>query len=153
MVLESAGLLLYRQKKALEVFLIHMGGPIWARRDENAWSIPKGVIGPGEDPLAAARREFAEETGFAPEGPFEPLGTIRQNSAKNLTIWAVHGNLDPAKLVSISFEMEWPPRSGRRQAFPEADRGQWFTRTQALHKIVKGQKPVIETFYARMSRG
>jgi predicted NUDIX family NTP pyrophosphohydrolase len=149
MVLESAGLLLYRQRQELEVFLIHMGGPIWARRDEDAWSIPKGVIGKGEDPLAAARREFFEETGFSPEGPFEPLGTIRQNSAKNLTIWAVRGNLDPAKLVSTSFQMEWPPHSGRLQAFPEADRGQWFMRTEALRKIVKGQRPVIETFYAR----
>jgi predicted NUDIX family NTP pyrophosphohydrolase len=151
-MIESAGLLLYRRRKAgIEIFLVHMGGPIWARRDDGAWVIPKGMIGKNEEPLAAARREFREETGFAPKGPFEPLGTIRQNSSKNLTLWAVKGNLNPQKLVSTMFQMEWPPGSGVRQEFPEADRGAWFGRARALQKIVKGQRPAVENFFARFA--
>ena len=149
MPIESAGLLLYRKRRVLEVFLIHMGGPFWATKDAAAWSIPKGVIGPDETPMAAAKREFQEETGFRVKGRLLALGRFRQNSAKNLSVWTVEGDCDPDKLVSATFSMEWPPRSGRRQEFPEADRGGWFGRTAALQKIVKGQRPVIEAFYER----
>jgi predicted NUDIX family NTP pyrophosphohydrolase len=151
MPIESAGLLLYRKRSRLEVFLIHMGGPFWASRDEAAWSIPKGVIGRGEKPLAAARREFQEETGFVAQGDFLPLGSFRQNASKNLTVWAVEGDCDPARLTSTLFSMVWPPRSGRLQQFPEADRGAWFDRKTALEKIVKGQRPVVEAFYGKIA--
>ena len=150
MPIESAGLLLYRKRKELEVFLIHMGGPFWASKDAGAWSIPKGVIAPGEEPLAAARREFQEETGFSPDGDFLPMGSFRQNSSKNLTVWAVKGDCDPAQLVSTLFSMEWPPNSGLLQQFPEADRGGWFDHKIALDKIVRGQQPVLEAFYKKL---
>jgi predicted NUDIX family NTP pyrophosphohydrolase len=150
---ESAGLLLYRKRRGLEVFLIHMGGPFWASKDNAAWSIPKGVIGPEEDPLAAAKREFQEETGFTVEGDLLALGRFRQNSSKNLSVWAAEGDCDPAKLTSTLFSMEWPPKSGRLQQFPEADRGGWFDEAAALEKIVKGQRLVLEAFYAKMADG
>ena len=154
MPIQSAGLLLYRHGPGgPEVFLIHMGGPIWAKRDLAAWSIPKGVIDAGEEPLAAARREFREETGFAPQGVFEPLGSFRQNSGKTLTVWAVEGDCDPRLLKSTSFEMIWPPKAGRRQSFPEADRGEWFGCVPALDKIVKGQRPVLEHFFNTHRKG
>jgi predicted NUDIX family NTP pyrophosphohydrolase len=153
MPIESAGLLLYRKRQRLQVFLIHMGGPFWASRDEAAWSIPKGVIGPTEEPLAAAKREFQEETGFTAEGDFLPLGNFRQNASKNLAVWAVEGDCDPAQLTSTPFSMVWPPKSGRLQQFPEADRGAWFDRKTALEKIVKGQRPVVEAFYKKMADG
>lgn len=152
MAIESAGLLLYRRRQGLEVFLIHMGGPFWARKDAAAWSIPKGVIGPQEDPLAAAMREFQEETGFTAQGDVLPLGTFQQNKSKNLTVWAVEGNCDPVRLTSTMFSMEWPPRSGKIRQFPEADRGDWFDEETALEKIVKGQRPVLEAFYGRFRR-
>ena len=151
MPIESAGLLLYRRRHGLEVFLIHMGGPLWASKDAAAWSIPKGVIGRKEEPLAAARREFQEETGVTAEGDFLALGSFRQNSSKNLTVWAVEGDCDPAQLTSTLFSMVWPPKSGRLQQFPEADRGDWFDRKTALKKIVKGQRPVLEAFYGKMA--
>jgi len=147
MAAESAGILLYRGAPR-QVFLVHMGGPIWARKDAGAWSIPKGLIGPGEDPLVAARREFLEETGFTAQPPFLPLGRFRQNSAKNLTVWAAEGDCDPAALRSGSFTLEWPPRSGQMRQFPEADRGGWFAMAPALAKIVKGQRQVLEHFFA-----
>src|SRR6201746_612426 len=127
MAIQSAGLLLYR-RTALgpQVFLIHMGDPIWARKDLAAWSIPKGVIEPGESPQKAALREFREETGFAVAGQYEPLGRFRQNSRGDLWVWAIEGDCDPGQLVSMTFSMEWPPRSGKIQSFPEADRGAWF---------------------------
>jgi len=153
MPIESEGLLLYRKRQRLEVFLIHMGGPFWASRDEAAWSIPKGVIGPIEEPLAAAKREFQEETGFTAEGDFFALGNFRQNASKNLAVWAVEGDCDPAQLTSTPFSMVWPPKSGRLQQFPEADRGAWFDRKTALEKIVKGQRPVVEAFYKKMADG
>jgi predicted NUDIX family NTP pyrophosphohydrolase len=153
MPIESAGLLLYRKRQRLEVFLIHMGGPFWASRDEAAWSIPKGVIGPTEEPLAAAKREFQEETGFTAEGDFLALGNFRQNASKNLAVWAMEGDCDPAQLTSTPFSMVWPPKSGRLQQFPEADRGAWFDRKTALEKIVKGQRPVVEAFYKKMADG
>ena len=151
MPIESAGLLLYRRRRGLEVFLIHMGGPLWASKDAAAWSIPKGVINPNEEPLAAARREFQEETGVTAEGDFLALGSFRQNSSKNLTVWAVEGDCDPAQLTSTLFSMVWPPKSGRLQQFPEADRGDWFDRKTALKKIVKGQRPVLDAFYGKMT--
>lgn len=153
MPIQSAGLLLYRHRPGgLEVFLVHMGGPIWAKKDAAAWSIPKGMIGPQEDPLAAARREFLEETGFVVEGVYEPLGTIRQNSSKDLAVWALRGDRDPSQLKSDRFSMVWPPKSGRLQSFPEADRGAWFDRKTALVKIVKGQRPFVERFFAHHPR-
>lgn len=146
----SAGILLYRQHRgALEVFLVHPGGPFWAKKDENAWSLPKGLIDPDEDALFAARREFREETGFDLEGAFADLGTFRLLGGKNLHVFALEGDCDPAKLKSNHFEMEWPPRSGRRQSFPEADRGDWFDPETALKKITKGQKKVLEAFFIR----
>jgi predicted NUDIX family NTP pyrophosphohydrolase len=151
MPIESAGLLLYRRRQGVQVFLVHVGGPFWARKDLAAWSIPKGVIGPDEAPLAAARREFQEETGFAAEGDVLPLGRFRQNSSKNLSVWAAEGDCDPAKLASALFTMEWPPKSGRMQQFPEADRGGWFDQKTALVKIVKGQRPVLDAFYRAIS--
>ncbi len=146
MPIQSAGLLLYRGP---EVFLIHMGGPIWAKQDLGAWSIPKGLIGPGEDPLAAARREFTEETGFTAQGPFEELGIFRQNRGKDLHVWAAQGDCDPAALKSNQFQMVWPPKSGRLQSFVEADRGAWFGAEEAQAKIVAGQRPVLESFFRR----
>ena len=151
MPIESAGLLLYRRRRGLEVFLIHMGGPLWASKDAAAWSIPKGVVSGNEEPLAAAKREFQEETGFIAEGDFLALGRFRQNSSKNLTVWTVEGDCDPAQLTSTLFSMMWPPKSGRLQQFPEADRGGWFDRQTALEKIVKGQRPVLEAFYKKMA--
>lgn len=150
MPIESAGLLLYRRRQALEVFLVHMGGPFWRGKDLSAWSIPKGVIDPGEAPLAAAVREFQEETGFTAEGPLLSLGRFQQNKSKSLSVWAVEGDCDPAGLTSSLFSMEWPPRSGRMQQFPEADRGGWFDEKAAQEKIVKGQRPVLEAFYAKI---
>jgi len=147
-LIESAGIILYRHRRdGVEIFLIHMGGPIWKGRDAGAWSIPKGIIGPREGPLTAAKREFQEETGYALEGEFKPLGRFRQNSGKYLSVWAVEGDCDPARMVSQSFSMIWPPKSGKRQQYPEADRGNWFEREAALVKVVKGQRAVIEHFY------
>lgn len=149
MPIQSAGLLLYRRRPAgIEVFLIHMGGPIWARKDLGGWSIPKGVIGREEEPLAAARREFFEETGFQIPGDYEPLGTIHQNKNKNLTVWALEGDCDPALLKSNSFLMVWPPNSGRLREFPEADRGGWFAIPTAHQKLVKGQRSVLDRLIA-----
>lgn len=148
----SAGVLLYRGvAQATQIFLIHPGGPFWSRKDAGAWSIPKGLLATGEDPLAGAWREFHEETGYAPQGMGHEvdLGTFRLSGGKRLRAWAVEGDCDPKQLVSGLFEMEWPPHSGQRQQFPEADRGGWFDQVQALEKITKGQRPVIEKFYAQ----
>ncbi len=146
----SAGLLLYRRRHAsLEVFLVHPGGPYWARKDDGAWSVPKGLIEVEEEELACARREFREETGFeAPaEVPAHDLGTFPQPSGKRLHVWAVEGDCDAAALSSNLFEMEWPPKSGRTARFPEADRGGWFDRAEAIRKIASGQRAVLEKFY------
>jgi predicted NUDIX family NTP pyrophosphohydrolase len=146
----SAGLLLYRRRDpGAEVFLVHPGGPYWAKKDDGAWSVPKGLVDPHEDELTGARREFREETGFDANGRGREhdLGVFRQPSGKRLHIWAVEGDCDPAALSSNLFEMEWPPKSGRTQRFPEVDRGAWFDRAQALLKIVKGQRPILERFY------
>ncbi|MEJ8836002.1 NUDIX domain-containing protein [Ramlibacter sp. AN1133] len=144
--IRSAGLLMFRRRaSAVEVLLAHPGGPFWVRRDEASWTLPKGEIGPDEDPLAAARREFLEETGFASTPPFLPLGELRQKSGKRITAWAFEGDADPALLVSNLFEMEWPPRSGRMQSFPEVDRVRWFDPDEARHKLIAGQAPFVDT--------
>ena len=133
-----------RASGGVEVLLAHPGGPFWARRDEAAWTLPKGEIVPGEDPLAAARREFLEETGFTSSPPFLPLGELRQKSGKRISAWAFEGDADPAALVSNLFEMEWPPRSGRLQSFPEVDRLHWFRLVEARRKLIAGQAPFID---------
>jgi len=153
MAVISAGLLLFRRRGAhAEVFLVHPGGPYWAKKDNGAWSVPKGLVDPHEDELACARREFREETGFEPAaGGERDLGVHRQPSGKQLHIWAIEGDCDPAKLSSNLFEMEWPPKSGRRQQFPEVDRGAWFDRAEALLKITPGQRPILERLYAELA--
>jgi predicted NUDIX family NTP pyrophosphohydrolase len=148
LTVHSAGILLYRMIAGeAEVFLVHPGGPYWTKKDEGAWSIPKGIANPQEDYLAAAQREFREETGFAPDGDFLPLGSFRQPSGKQLTVWALEGNCDPAKLVSNNFSTIWPPKTGTLQMFPEVDRGAWFKRDEAMVRIAPGQRQIIERFY------
>jgi predicted NUDIX family NTP pyrophosphohydrolase len=137
---QSAGLLLYRRNgNGVEVLLGHPGGPFWRNKDLGSWSIPKGLIAEGEKPLAAARREFTEETGHRPRGKSLPLGEARQPGGKLIQAWAVEGDWDAASLKSNMFEMEWPPRSGRRHSFPELDRAEWFDLAEAQAKILKGQ--------------
>lgn len=153
MALISAGLLLYRaHDSGVQVFLVHPGGPYWAKKDEGAWSVPKGLVDSDEEHLACARREFKEETGFEPprSGAELDLGTFRLPSGKLLHVWAIEGDCDPAALSSNLFEMEWPPKSGRTARFPEVDRGGWFDRQQALVKISTGQRPVLERLYAEL---
>jgi predicted NUDIX family NTP pyrophosphohydrolase len=142
----SAGLLLYRRgADGLEVLLVHPGGPFWTRRDLGAWSIPKGEYADEEDALAAARREFAEELGAPPpEGEMLDLGEIRQKSGKLVHAWALAGDLDVERVQSNQFEMEWPPRSGRRQSFPEVDRAAWFGLTEARERINPGQAELLD---------
>lgn len=141
----SAALLLYRRRQGvLEVFLVHPGGPFWAKKDAGAWSLPKGEYSPPEDPLAAARREFQEETGLAAAGDFIPLTPLRQPSGKLIHAWAVAGDCDAGAIRSNTFTLEWPPRSGLRQEFPEVDRAAWFTLEAAREKIIKGQAPFLE---------
>jgi predicted NUDIX family NTP pyrophosphohydrolase len=145
MTKQSAGILMYRGSgEALELLLVHPGGPFWANKDERAWSIPKGEYEEGEDPLSAAKREFAEELGSAPPArPFLDLGAIKQPSRKTIAAFAVEGDFDPATLRSNRFELEWPPKSGRQQAFPEVDRAEWFAPSEARAKIQPGQAPFI----------
>ncbi len=129
----------------VEVLLGHMGGPFWSRKDAGAWSIPKGEYDDGEEPAAAARREFTEELGLpVPDGDLVELGTVKQSGGKTVTAWALAGDLDPADVVPGTFEMEWPPRSGRRQAFPEVDRVAWFDLDTAREKIVKAQAAFLD---------
>lgn len=136
----SAGILLFRHSQgALEVLLVHPGGPFWAKKDAGVWSIPKGEYMEGEDPLTAARREFQEETGIRVEGEFLPLGEVKQGSAKRVFAWALSGDLDPATISSNTFEMEWPPRSGKTREFPEVDRAAWFSIESARVKLLNGQ--------------
>jgi predicted NUDIX family NTP pyrophosphohydrolase len=141
----SAGILMYRKHNGeLQVFLVHPGGPLWEKKDLGAWSIPKGEIDPGEDPLSAAQREFEEETGFAVSGRFIPLTAVKLKSSKVVQAWAVEGDCDFEKITSNTFSMEWPPRSGRKQEFLEIDRAAWFGVEEAREKINKGQVPLIE---------
>jgi predicted NUDIX family NTP pyrophosphohydrolase len=143
---KSAGLLMYRRSGdgSMQVLLAHPGGPYWRRKDEGAWTIPKGEYDAPEEPLAAAQREFTEETGFAVTPPFLPLGDIIQKSGKRVTAWALTGDGDPAQLSSNTFEMEWPPRSGRRQDFPEIDRIEWFGLDEARRKIIPAQRLLLD---------
>lgn len=148
----SAGLLVYRgTADVLEVFLVHPGGPFWARKDLGAWSIPKGEISPDEDPLPAARREFEEETGSAVEGPTLALGEIRQAGGKRVQAWAVRGDLDASQVRSNTFEIEWPPRSGRMRAFPEVDRAAWFAIDEARRRILPSQAPLLDRLLAALA--
>jgi predicted NUDIX family NTP pyrophosphohydrolase len=146
----SAGILLYRPGP--EVLLVHPGGPFWARKDSGAWSIPKGELDEGEDPRACARREFAEETGTQlPDGALEDLGSVRQKGGKEVRAFAAAGDLDPATLESNTFELEWPPRSGRLQEFPEIDRAEWFGLDQARAKVNPAQVAFIDRLEALLS--
>lgn len=141
----SAGILMYRRRgKSLEVLLVHPGGPFWRRRDAGAWSIPKGECDPAEPAEAAARREFAEELGRRPEGELMPLGEIRQAGGKRVLAFAIEGEFDASRIESNTFEIEWPPRSGKRAAFPEVDRAAWFALDEARDKIIAGQLPLLE---------
>jgi len=143
----SAGLLMYRLKEgAAEVLLIHPGGPYWTKKDDGAWSIPKGEIEEGEDPMRAATREFEEETGLSPEGTFRPLKPVRLKSGKTVHAWVFEGDWDARGLKSLTFTMEWPPRSGKVQEFPEADRADWFDLKTAREKIQDGQRAFLEEF-------
>jgi predicted NUDIX family NTP pyrophosphohydrolase len=142
---QSAGLLLFRENgPALEVLLVHPGGPFWAKKDDSSWSIPKGEFGSDEDPLTAARREFEEETGTSPEGDFLPLTPLRQPGGKLVVAWALRSDFDTSTLKSNLFSMEWPPKSGRQQQFPEIDRAGWFDIETARRKILKGQAPFLD---------
>jgi predicted NUDIX family NTP pyrophosphohydrolase len=142
----SAGLLLYRYREGqLQVFLVHPGGPFWKNKDEGSWMIPKGEIDDGEDALPAAKREFREETGFnPPEPPYRALPVIKQRGGKVVEAFAVEGECEPEQLKSNTFEMEWPPKSGRQQAFPEVDRGAWYELPTAVRKILKSQRPLLD---------
>lgn len=141
---KSAGILLHRWNAGQhEVLLVHPGGPFWQSKDDGVWSIPKGLIDDDEDPLTAARREFREETGFSVDGDALPLTPCRQSAKKVVYAWAVEGSIDPSEIASNTFSMEWPPRSGRTQEFPEVDRAAWFTFAHAQEKILKGQLPLI----------
>lgn len=141
----SGGLLLYRRRDGvIEVFLVHPGGPFWAKKDLGAWSIPKGEAAQGEDLLARAKQEFAEETGFRMSGDFRPLAPIRQAGGKVVHAWALEGDCDTDAITSDSFILEWPPRSGRMQAFPEVDRAQWFTLPLAREKINQAQRAFLD---------
>jgi predicted NUDIX family NTP pyrophosphohydrolase len=141
----SAGLLLYRRRDGtLEVFLAHPGGPYWARKDDGAWVIPKGEVDEGEDLLAAALREFREETGFDVAGPFQPLHPVRQRGGKMVHVWTAEADVDPAAVSSNTFTLEWPPRSGRMRSFPEIDRAEWMVIDVARMKILVSQRPLID---------
>ena len=142
----SAGVLLYRRRdRGIEVLIGHMGGPFWARKDDAAWSVPKGEYDPGEEPFAVALREFAEELGSpVPAEDFLPLGEVLQSGGKVLTVWAAEGDLDAAAARSNTFALEWPPRSGRLQEFPEIDRVAWVPVDEARTKLVRGQVPLLD---------
>ncbi|HKW52581.1 MAG TPA: NUDIX domain-containing protein [Stellaceae bacterium] len=145
MAKQSAGVLLYRFRQAApEVFLVHPGGPFWAKKEAGAWSIPKGEAAPGEDLLTRAQQEFAEETGFNIAGEFRPLAPVKQSGGKVVHAWAVEGDCDAAAIRSNSFELEWPPRSGRVQAFPEVDRAGWFGLAAARDKINPAQRGLLD---------
>ena len=146
----TAGLLMFRRSGAdLQVFLVHPGGPFWKKKDHGAWSIPKGEYEKGEDPLDAAKREFEEETGIKPEGEFIALDQMKQPSGKVITAWAFEGDCSPKALRSNTFSMEWPPKSGRKQEFPEVDRADWFTLDDARKRIVKGQIGFLDQLMTR----
>jgi predicted NUDIX family NTP pyrophosphohydrolase len=152
MTKRSAGILMFRGRDAqLRLLLVHPGGPFWAKKDQGAWSIPKGEYAEDEDPLKAAIREFEEELGSRPEGAFLNLGELAQPSRKVITAWAIEGDFDTRRLRSDLFEMEWPPGSGHMQPFPEVDRAEWFTPGEARAKLLPGQIPFIDRLLARIA--
>jgi predicted NUDIX family NTP pyrophosphohydrolase len=147
MAKQSAGLLMYRKRDGqVEILLVHPGGPFWAKKDEGAWSIPKGEVNPGEDLLDAAKREFAEETGIEARGKLSTLGSIKQKSGKIVTAWAFEGDCDPETIRSNTFTMEWPPRSGKQQEFPEVDRAAFFSIEAARTKILASEAELLSRF-------
>jgi predicted NUDIX family NTP pyrophosphohydrolase len=145
----SAGLVAFRRRPSLEVLLGHPGGPFWAKRDLGAWTIPKGIVLP-EDLLGGALREFNEETGFTAQGPFIPLSPVRQSSGKTVHAFAFEGNYDLTGFFSNKFELEWPPRSGKRKTFPELDRVGWFGAHEAFQKIIAYQQPFLHELQAKL---
>lgn len=150
---KSAGILVYRRRSgAIEVLLVHPGGPFWARKDAGAWTIPKGELQPGEAPLACARREFTEETGAVIDGDFVALPPVRQAGGKEVTAFAIEGDFDPHALRSHTFALEWPPRSGRVSTYPEVDRAQWFTLDEAAQRINPAQASWLAAVTALASR-
>ena len=148
----SAGILLYRKRDdEIEVFLVHPGGPFWAKKDDGAWSIPKGEYDEGEDPLVVAKREFHEETGSQVSGDGLPLTPLKQPSGKVITAWAVEGEVDPAALRSNTFSIEWPPKSGKQQEFPEVDRAMWCDLATARQKLLPGQHAFLDQLQQLLS--
>ena len=151
MAKRSAGILLYRTNNThTEFFLVHPGGPFWQKKDEGAWTIPKGEFDDAEDGLAAAQREFEEETGVKLSGKFTPLTTVKQKAGKTIHAWAAEGNLDPSTLVSNTFSLEWPPKSGKWKEYPEVDKGEWFNEQVARIKINPAQLGLIEEVLQRV---
>ena len=154
MAKKSAGLVMYRIRGgALEVLLVHLGGPLWGKKDAGAWFVPKGEIEPGEDEFAAAQREFEEETGFKSTDPFLALGSVKHKSGKTVTAWAFEGDCDPAALRSNTFKMEWPPRSGKHHEFPEVDRAAWFTIEAAREKIHPAEFELLDRLGRHLEQG
>ena len=150
---QSAGILLYKLAQGgLSVFLVHMGGPYWANKDQHAWSIPKGEFEPGEDMLEAAKREFFEETNVVVSGDFLELKPIKQVGGKKVHAFALEGDIDAASIKSSIFSMEWPPNSGTLQEFPEVDKADWFSISEARTKIIKGQTALLEELEEHLSR-
>lgn len=150
---QSAGILLYRIASGrIEVFLVHPGGPFWAKKDDGAWSIPKGEFADGEEPLEAAKREFQEETGSSVEGTFIPLNPVKQPSGKTVYAWAVEGDIDAETVHSNTFSMEWPKGSAKTKSFPEIDRADWFDLDTAKVKILKGQLGLLEQLASNLSQ-
>lgn len=150
----SAALLVYRHgQDGIQVFLVHPGGPFWAKKDLGAWSIPKGEFDEAEDGLAAAKREFFEEVGQRVDGDFIALTPVKQKGGKIVHTWAVKGEVDEAAITSNEFEMEWPPRSGRKARFPEVDRGQWFSIAEARRRLLSSQVPILDELAARLGAG
>lgn len=148
----SAGIVMYRRRgREPEILLIHPGGPYWSKKDDGAWSIPKGLYEAGEDSLKAARREFEEETGCRADGDFVPLGDFKQPSGKLVSVWATEGDFDTAAFRSNSFSLEWPPRSGKFREFAEADRAAWFVPAVAASKLLRGQLPILSAWLAAIS--
>ena len=148
---KSAGIVLYRiQNNGIEVFLVHPGGPFWSKKDDGAWSIPKGEFNENEEPLAAAKREFQEETGIKISGEFIQLSPVKQKSGKMVYAWAVEGDIDPEKIKSNHFEIEWPPRSGKMKSFPEIDKAAWFQLGDAQKKILEAQSALIRELESKI---
>ena len=149
----SAGILMYRRaSSSFEVLLVHPGGPFWKNKDDGAWSIPKGEYDAHEDPLAVARREFEEETGYAVDGDFIALQPVKQASGKVVSAWAVEGDCETTQIRSNPFEMEWPPKSGERAEFPEVDKAAWFTPEQARVKLVSAQRDLVDQLCVLLKR-